>query len=71
MVIKIVNIKDTTKVSLVSDNNKPVRSATWDPTGKYLVSGSFVLGADEQTSRLAERSSPVDDGIVRRQTESV
>lgn len=48
MVIKIVNLKDTTKVSLVSDNNKPVRSATWDPTGKYLVSGSFMLGADEQ-----------------------
>ncbi|KAE8539030.1 hypothetical protein D1P53_005400 [Cryptococcus gattii VGV] len=40
MVIKIVNLKDTTKVSLVSDNNKPVRSATWDPTGKYLTTAS-------------------------------
>lgn len=46
MVVKIVNLKDTSKVSLVSDNNKPVRSATWDPTGKYLVSALFVLGAD-------------------------
>ncbi|OWZ76111.1 chromosome transmission fidelity protein 4 [Cryptococcus neoformans Tu401-1] len=40
MVVKIVNLKDTSKVSLVSDNNKPVRSATWDPTGKYLTTTS-------------------------------
>lgn len=35
--MKIVNVRDTTKVSLLSDNIKPVRSAAWDPEGKFLV----------------------------------
>ncbi|WVQ75997.1 hypothetical protein IAR50_005633 [Cryptococcus sp. DSM 104548] len=37
MVVKIVDLNDTTITSQVSDNNKPVRSATWDPLGKYLT----------------------------------
>nr|ODN89447.1 chromosome transmission fidelity protein 4 [Cryptococcus depauperatus CBS 7841] len=37
MVVKIVNLQDTSKISLISDNNKPVRSASWDPLGKYLA----------------------------------
>lgn len=35
--MKVVNVRDTTKVSLLSDNVKPVRSAAWDPEGKFLV----------------------------------
>lgn len=35
--MKIVNVRDTTKVLLLSDNPKPVRSASWDPEGKFLV----------------------------------
>ncbi|WWD07638.1 hypothetical protein V865_005739 [Kwoniella europaea PYCC6329] len=40
LLVKIVNVQDTTRVSLLSDNNKSVRSATWDPTGKYLTTAS-------------------------------
>ncbi|WWC86877.1 uncharacterized protein L201_001756 [Kwoniella dendrophila CBS 6074] len=40
LLVKIVNVNDTTKVSLLSDNNKSVRSATWDPSGKYLTTAS-------------------------------
>lgn len=35
--VKIVHAKDTSRVSLLSDNTKAVRSAAWDPSGKYLV----------------------------------
>ncbi|KAK8847432.1 hypothetical protein IAR55_005290 [Kwoniella newhampshirensis] len=40
LLVKIVHVKDTTRVALLSDNNKSVRSATWDPTGKYLTTAS-------------------------------
>ncbi|OCF45863.1 chromosome transmission fidelity protein 4 [Kwoniella heveanensis CBS 569] len=40
LLVKIVNVQDTTRVSLLSDNNKSVRSATWDPSGKYLTTAS-------------------------------
>ncbi|WRT64744.1 uncharacterized protein IL334_001678 [Kwoniella shivajii] len=40
LLVKIVNVKDTSRVSLLSDNNKSVRSATWDPSGKYLTTAS-------------------------------
>jgi hypothetical protein len=38
LLVKVVHVNDTTRVSLLSDNTKSIRSATWDPTGKYLVS---------------------------------
>jgi hypothetical protein len=37
LLVKVVHVNDTTRVSLLSDNTKSIRSATWDPTGKYLV----------------------------------
>lgn len=37
LLVKIVHVNDTTRVSLLSDNTKSVRSATWDPSGRYLV----------------------------------
>jgi chromosome transmission fidelity protein 4 len=37
LLVKVVYVGDTTRVSLLSDNTKSIRSATWDPTGKYLV----------------------------------
>nr|XP_031860604.1 uncharacterized protein CI109_003935 [Kwoniella shandongensis]KAA5527676.1 hypothetical protein CI109_003935 [Kwoniella shandongensis] len=40
LLVKIVHVKDTTRVSLLSDNNKSVRSATWDPSGRYLTTAS-------------------------------
>ncbi|WVR04655.1 hypothetical protein IAU60_001666 [Kwoniella sp. DSM 27419] len=40
LLVKIVHVRDTTRVSLLSDNNKSVRSATWDPSGKYLTTAS-------------------------------
>jgi hypothetical protein len=38
LLVKIVHVKETTRVALLTDNAKSVRSATWDPSGKYLVS---------------------------------
>lgn len=38
LLVKVLHVNDTTRVSLLSDNTKSVRSATWDPSGKYLVS---------------------------------
>jgi hypothetical protein len=35
--VKIIHVNDTAKIQTLSDNTKSVRSATWDPTGKYLV----------------------------------
>ncbi|WVQ98084.1 hypothetical protein IAU59_005206 [Kwoniella sp. CBS 9459] len=40
LLVKIVHVKDTSRVSLLSDNVKSVRSATWDPSGKYLTTAS-------------------------------
>ncbi|EIW71228.1 hypothetical protein TREMEDRAFT_28047 [Tremella mesenterica DSM 1558] len=40
LLVKIVHVKDTTRVQLLSDNTKPVRSATWDPSGQYLTAVS-------------------------------
>ncbi|WWC59498.1 uncharacterized protein I303_102054 [Kwoniella dejecticola CBS 10117] len=40
LLVKIVNVQDTTRVALLSDSNKSVRSATWDPSGKYLTTAS-------------------------------
>lgn len=37
LLVKVVHVNDTTRVSLLSDNTKSIRSATWDPTGRYLV----------------------------------
>jgi chromosome transmission fidelity protein 4 len=37
LLVKIVHIKDATRITLLSDNARPVRSAAWDPTGKFLV----------------------------------
>lgn len=37
LLVKIVNVQDTSKVSFLSDNVKAVRSASWDPSGKHLV----------------------------------
>ena len=38
LLVKIVHVNDTTRTSLISDNAKSVRSAVWDPSGRYLVS---------------------------------
>ena len=38
--MKIVHVNDTDRVSTLSDSTRPVRSASWDPTGKYLVTAS-------------------------------
>lgn len=35
--MKIIDVRDPTKVSLLTDNVKPVRSAAWDPEGTFLV----------------------------------
>jgi hypothetical protein len=43
LLVKVVHVNDTTRVSLLSDNTKSIRSATWDPTGKYLVRLLFFL----------------------------
>lgn len=40
LLVKIVHVNETEKVSLLSDSTKSVRSASWDPTGKYLVTAS-------------------------------
>lgn len=37
LLVKIVNVQDPTKVTFLSDNTKSVRSASWDPEGKHLV----------------------------------
>jgi hypothetical protein len=42
LLVKVVHVNDTTRVSLLSDNTKSIRSATWDPTGKYLVRLLFL-----------------------------
>jgi len=42
LLVKVVHVNDTTRVSLLSDNTKSIRSATWDPTGKYLVRALFT-----------------------------
>jgi len=41
LLVKVLHVNDTTRVSLLSDNTKSIRSATWDPSGKYLVHTSF------------------------------
>lgn len=38
LLVKIIHVNETTKVSMLSDNTKSVRSASWDPSGRYLVS---------------------------------
>ena len=40
LVVKIVHVDATDRVSILSDSTKPVRSASWDPTGTYLVTAS-------------------------------
>ncbi|ORY30355.1 hypothetical protein BCR39DRAFT_529347 [Naematelia encephala] len=37
LLVKIVHVRDTSRVSLLTDNTKSVRSAAWDPSGKYLT----------------------------------
>ena len=37
LLVKVIRIKETEKVSLLSDHSKAVRSASWDPQGKFLV----------------------------------
>ncbi|WVQ83266.1 hypothetical protein IAT38_005405 [Cryptococcus sp. DSM 104549] len=39
LLVKIVHVKDNTRVVTLTDN-KPVRSATWEPAGKYLTTAS-------------------------------
>jgi hypothetical protein len=51
LLVKIVNVQDTTRVTLLSDNTKPVRSATWDHSGKYLVRASFPCHSTVLQSR--------------------
>ena len=41
LLVKVLHVNETTRVSLLSDNTKSIRSATWDPSGKYLVRTSF------------------------------
>ena len=43
LLVKVVHVNDTTRVSLLSDNTKSIRSATWDPTGRYLVRTSSIV----------------------------
>jgi hypothetical protein len=43
LLVKVIHVGDTTRVSLLSDNTKSIRSATWDPSGKHLVCPLFVL----------------------------
>ncbi|ORX33917.1 hypothetical protein BD324DRAFT_584077 [Kockovaella imperatae] len=40
LLVKIVHVQETERVTLLSDNTKSVRSATWDPQGKYLTTAS-------------------------------
>ncbi|KAK4685805.1 chromosome transmission fidelity protein 4, partial [Tremellales sp. Uapishka_1] len=40
LLVKIVHVNDTSRVALLSDNTKSARSATWDPSGKYLTTVS-------------------------------
>ncbi len=53
LLVKIVHVTDTSRVSLLSDNTKSVRSATWDPSGKYLVRNGCGNGdAEADSDRL-------------------
>ena len=38
LLVKVVDVKETSRVTHLMDYNKSARSAVWDPTGKYLVS---------------------------------
>ena len=56
LLVKVVHVNDTTRVSLLSDNTKSIRSATWDPTGKYLVRALFTYQV-APLARNGERSN--------------
>jgi hypothetical protein len=56
--VKIVHVKDTSRLSLLSDNTKSVRSSTWDPSGKFLVIANGKLSK-------AEANAGTDDGFMR------
>ncbi|KAL1411681.1 DNA polymerase alpha accessory factor Mcl1 [Vanrija albida] len=61
LLVKIVNIRDTTRVALLSDNVKPLRSAAWDPSGKYLI----TAGCDGKLKVYDTASStPVNIKII-------
>lgn len=65
LLVKIVNVRDTSKVSLLSDNVKSVRSAAWDPEGKLLVtSGCDGKLKVYDTSGSAPACVKIMEGIV-------
>lgn len=65
LLVKIVNVRDPTKVSLLSGDVKPVRSASWDPEGKLLVtSGCDGKIKIYDTSGSAPACVKIMEGII-------